>query len=1171
MIGGDLSTRALRSIAANGGKLKGIIMKRFFIFIVFFLSNPAFATVTVANFPQTVTAKVFDRATGNFFVGLGANAGANTISIANRPDYGATSVFKGIGGLLPNANNGIAFLTLATSTGNLKANLGTVVYPDNGKEPKVVISLNSNGTQSGMSGDILDASGAPNLNGLPTSGIVGLAANQFFMFPAVKPCGGNFGSDCNGGIASVAINQSNLSLMQVPAIPGDGGIKAQELDPTTPAVLINNSPTIVPNTVDMYWDDQLQRLYIGIDVTTAGLSSAAATCTIGTGTCDTAITQPCPQGFYYNLASQTCATCPSGGIYNPQTQQCQLCQLGTLFNPVIGQCVTATCPFGQFFNPNPAALTCVTCPPGLFFDTTNFTCIVCPNGGYYDPSVPGCVACPSGALFNPISGTCVAQTVVCQTGYSFCPQNDGCVITISCPADHIFDPSQSCTTCVFQPSTSGIANPIIPQPDLIDTTIPAVLGFNGSIGYDPVQATDASKEANGIPGPQGLPTLRAPTASGGRSVVVGSVDGNGAITFNAIAPDSAFVSGDPNDRMVGALDIIPHTLIINKVRVMHTSTGPSYLIINGGDTLYGPTNGTLSALPLVDVGDPTNPIQGTLADVNSALVNYKFVTPAVLNSQLPAANDPAVQIGAGPLDILPSTTISDIDVVGDTVFVSINHSPSIGNDGGILYSQAMFDENGKILRWTPWTKKAFPPFNTSSSVLSSSVQFFSVDAVTAKLWVIDSSKTNVLQNSWTNISSDPNSLITKLNTILTGAAIGILDLDQSTRGFLSNTARYAVFSGGRNVVFALISTATMPANVDCSQLITNNFSMPSNLLLTSLPSDSCQVTVLEYSRQLTGTPSNYFFAGTRHGVYVFSDSGNGFDVATMGALNTAPFTTGSWQLAPNIPGSVVDIKTTGNALYVLTTNAIIGSILYRIPFQTTVAAMFAPANIFPIAQSFTGSFSNIVIFSGLQIISTMPDGSTEQIVLATNNGLFTSTKPGGVQTAVSDADAQWVLKTGTNFYYNGIAKIDNASIPISSPSTVWPFYIADANNKRLFDRSSWQQLNGTHDAGPFNFVPPFFNSIETNNPVFKTLPLISYFWSDGARRIGIVANVASSCAPGQLMCLPFDTLEWDLDNPEETILYDSVLNKGVGFYWVKQIGVTGLLMAGTDKGIVALA
>ena len=1130
-------------------------MKRLFIVLLFLVAIQTHATTSVGNFSQTVTAKVFDHASGSFFVGLGANGGANAVSIANRSDFGSNSSFKGIAGTSIINNNAVKFLTLATSIGNLKPILGVVIQPQSaGQQPVVVNSLSSDGKKSATSAGLLDASGLPSQNGILTSGIVGLAANQFFMFPAVRPCGGNFGADCNGGIASVAIDQSSLALNQVPAIPGDGGIKAQKLDPTTPEIYINNSPTITANKVDLYWDEQLQRLYTGIELTTAGLSSIMATCATGTGTCVTSISQPCSQGLYFNMATQTCATCPSGGIFNAASQMCELCPPGTLFDPAQGGCVIQICPAGEFFNPDPASLTCITCPEGWTFNTSSFTCVTCPNGGIFDPSIPGCTPCQPGFVFAPALGVCVLQSVSCASGFSFCPQTQGCVNTISCPAGQIFDPSQSCTNCVTDQGLTGSA--FVPPP---------TLGYNGARGFDLLQ--DAL--LNSKPGPQSAPS-RAPTPSGGRSVVVGQVDGSGAIRLLPIAPDSAFVSGDPNNRMIGALDVIPHTLTINKVRVMHASTGPSYLIINGGDNNFGPTNNTMYALPLVDRGDPDDLDQGTLADKNSALVNYKFVTPALLNAQLPAASDPAVMVGAGPLNISTTTTISDIDVVGDTVFVSINHSPSIGNDGGILYSQAMFDEDGKILRWTPWTKKAFPPFTTSNASLTSSVKFFSVDPVTAKLWVVDGSGINVLQNSWIHTTMNPINLLDQLNTIITGAGIGVLDLDQSTRGFLSNVSRYALFSGGRNVAFARVSTSTGPS-VNSAQLITSNYSTPNNFLVTSLPGDSCQVTVLEYSRQLAGSARNYFFAGTRNGLYVFCVGGNGFDVSTMGPLNAPPFSTGSWQAAPNIPGPISDIKTTGNTLYVLTTNAVAGSTLYRIPFQTTVAAMFASSNIFPIAKSLTGTFADIVIFNGLQIISTTPNGSTEQIVLATNNGLFISTKPGGVQTATSDADAQWILQPDTNAYYNGIAKIDNASIPVSSPSTVWPFYIADSTNTRIFDRSIWQQLNGTQDAGPFNFVPPFFNSIEVNNPVFETLPLISYYWSDGARRIGVVANIASSCAPGQLISLPFDTLEWDLDNPEEAILTDSLLNKTVAFYWIKQIGVTGLLMAGTDRGIIALA
>ena len=288
--------------------------------LLLIISIPLHATVIVppSPFVQTISTKVFDWPTGTFFVGLSASFTPYTLAAANRANFGNNSSFIGIATKPPlNENDGIEFLTLATSTGNTKPNLGIVIQlPSGPLQANVVVASNTTGKIVTTSGLLNDASGAINVNGTRTSGIVGLAASQFYMFPAVRPCGGNFGADCNGGIASVAINQSTLALTQVPSVPLDGGIKAQKLDPTTPAVLINNSPIIEPNTVDLYWDDQLQRLYTGIQMTTAGLSSGGVTCATGTGICNTAPLPSCPTGLYIDPATLNCITCPSGGFYD---------------------------------------------------------------------------------------------------------------------------------------------------------------------------------------------------------------------------------------------------------------------------------------------------------------------------------------------------------------------------------------------------------------------------------------------------------------------------------------------------------------------------------------------------------------------------------------------------------------------------------------------------------------------------------------------------------------------------------------------------------------------------------------------------------------------------------------------------------------------------------------
>ena len=839
--------------------------------ILLIISIPLHATVIVppSPFVQTISTKAYDQATGTFFIGLNASQQPYTLSAGNRANFGNNSAFKGIAIQPPlNENDGIEFLTLATSTGNTKPNLGIVLQLQSvPQQANVVVASNATGTTVNRSGLLNDASGAINVNGSRTSGIVGLAASQYFMFPAVKPCGGNFGADCNGGIASVSINQSTLELNQVPAVPGDGGIKAQKLDPTTPAVFINNSPTIEPNTVDLYWDDQLQRLYIGIQMTTAGSSSSGATCATGTGICNTAPLPSCPTGLYIDPATLNCITCPSGGFFNSNLMDCQLCPTGQLFNTTSYTCVTATCPTGQFFNPRPDVLACVTCPSGWYFSQNLLICVTCGNGQYYDPNLPGCTSCPSGFIFDPIAGVCTTGPISCPSGQQYW---QGICITPPICDDGFTAVGPTCV-------------PIKPDPN---PPQPPITGMGGFINTENI-LLNAYAGPNGISDVEQMRSIQMITRasnSGGRSVIVGQVDTSGQITLNSIAPDSAFALNNFSN-MIGVFSNSSQNLAINKVRVMHTSTGPSYLIINGANGDIAQVGGNIYALPLVDLGDPTNPLQGTIADGVTLSANNTFNTPATIPAQMPQSSQASVVVGVLPLQLAPSALISDINVVGDTVYVSINATPSGNTEGGILYSQALFDDTGIIKAWTPWTKKAFPPYNTTSQMNAIGIAGFAVDAVTSKVWAIDATSTTVLQTAWTNVKSttaNPNSsLVGQINANMNGAATAILDLDQSTPGFLSNVSRYALFAGdlnGRtNLIFARISQA-LGNLLNSPQNVITDFTLANNLLVTELPS-GCQVQALEYARQKTGAATNYFFAGTQNGLFVFSDSGNGFDVS----------------------------------------------------------------------------------------------------------------------------------------------------------------------------------------------------------------------------------------------------------------------------------------------------
>ena len=55
------------------------------------------------------------------------------------------------------------------------------------------------------------------------------------------------------------------------------------------------------------------------------------------------------------------------------------------------------------------------------------------------------------------------------------------------------------------------------------------------------------------------------------------------------------------------------------------------------------------------------------------------------------------------------------------------------------------------------------------------------------------------------------------------------------------------------------------------------------------------------------------------------------------------------------------------------------------------------------------------------------------------------------------------------------------------------------------------------------------------------------------------------------MSFPYNTLEWRVCAPgQQILLFDPYVTATKRFFWVKQIGATGILMAGTQNGIIAL-
>ena len=674
----------------------------------------------------------------------------------------------------------------------------------------------------------------------------------------------------------------------------------------------------------------------------------------------------------------------------------------------------------------------------------------------------------------------------------------------------------------------------------------------------------------------------------GKSVVVARLvsdeNDNKKLELQDIVADSAI---EGNNQIIIARDM-NIDLRANNISVMHTSTGPSYLIVNGGMGTTDQIGNQIFAFPLVnDPDDEDN--HGSLANKNAPLINSVFVTPATAPDQVPIQMDEAARVGTGLLPIEADQTIAELIVVGDTVYVALNTKPDNDNDTGILFSQALFDSTGKIIRWTPWTKRAtpfnaFPGTTLPGDVMHDGrVNFFAIDAKTGNAWIVEGTTGQVVGITNWQTTSTTNSLLTKLTTTLANGCYSILDLDQSTRGFIGSTIhRYALFGGTNQVVFTRVSQAETIGNINSPQTVINDFSLSENFSTTTLPNNGGNVFALEYSqrRQEKGN-QNYFFAGTSNGLFVFTTSaGNGFNVDQLAQLNQEPFISRSWRKAAGITGAVVDIKSSGNTLYILTFESSdkqpLKSTLYNVHFTTNINTMFRASNINIIAETKTGIFANVSEFFGLQIIATgdlVDPAEKEQLILTTNRGLFRTNANQVIQTgspaARTQEEAAWELieSTSKTMFFG----IGGMTTPIRH--TVWPFSIDDENKFQTFERSSIHQLSGsgndTGDTPLFNgFVPTQFNAQNTTGR-FTTLDPITYFWSDGARRFFIFNRITDPPTQNKLGVLPFDVNKFSVATA--TILDDHpTLAKIDRFFWAQVIGTTGFMMAGTEQGIVTL-
>lgn len=194
----------------------------------------------------------------------------------------------------------------------------------------------------------------------------------------------------------------------------------------------------------------------------------------------------------------------------------------------------------------------------------------------------------------------------------------------------------------------------------------------------------------------------------------GASDGvHGVVAYDGFTLDKQLITKEPvltplapeaaisQDSIIAAVG--PSAAVnIYHIANMTTTSHLHYLVIVGGVAPQG-TKRTVFALPLVTE-------TGLLANVNATQIPHTVspaISPFLVTRFFPAATQAGdlytstsiqARVGGGALP----GDVTDISTAGDTVFASISTSSSVLP--GIFYSQALFDEVGKIKGWTHWQR-----------------------------------------------------------------------------------------------------------------------------------------------------------------------------------------------------------------------------------------------------------------------------------------------------------------------------------------------------------------------------------------------------------------------------------------------------------------------------------
>lgn len=468
---------------------------------------------------------------------------------------------------------------------------------------------------------------------------------------------------------------------------------------------------------------------------------------------------------------------------------------------------------------------------------------------------------------------------------------------------------------------------------------------------------------------------------GVRSVAHGGVRGE-SMMIRPIAPDAAIGS----DSIIGARGAGARATAY-AVCVMRTTNLLYSLIVHGGVGDPAAVKNTVYALPLVN--DEGTDILGVLAKKDAIPVDtFDPVRPHIFQTRfvkdlpekpedLYTSTDVEARVGGGPLAI---GDITEMQVVGDSVFVSVAQA-NPGYLPGIFYSQALFDEYGRIKGWTEWSRAGGVVRPTYG---------FAFDQLTGNFWHIcgNVEKKQVTRTQWQYQDYKHADFIREHFAQNTGGVQGLFDIPATHKSFSQNVGErtsWLIVAGYKKVM-------VLKSGIDSEGVLTpvDDFTdAAAHHVFTGAVLDDLGAIIA--ATVITDGTQSWLLVGGSGGLAILAHAdGSGFPLSAAGDFENI-FEHMTWKKLGNYR-DVIKLIADGQYLYIVSASKI-----DRIVCTQEMVIDFSPTTL----------ITPPLLPEGKSIFFSDAIASRDVMCLATNAGMFKNVQDSSVRTLAGGNTRDW--------------------------------------------------------------------------------------------------------------------------------------------------------------------